>query len=167
MEEPRFLNDPPASAPPVERLVPVRQVDDPYRPLVKILTPMRARPEPDPPPPPVRVAHGWLDRVLAPDRMPWPMRHAPRISGAVMIAIGVWAFHKLVEIAARGDVYHRKWERSLKLVAPEMLLLGAWLAITGRPHDEDGYAPRWWNAGYAVACALGVVCAVILCQMYF
>ena len=36
------------------------------------------------------------------------------------------------------------------------LLIGGWFAIAGRPEDDEGYTPPWWNLGYMGVC----LCAI-------
>lgn len=63
-----------------------------------------------------------------------------------MLAIGVGLWRDLSRVSEEGGIYFR----STTVLAPIALLLGAWFAVAGRPADEHGYSPSWWNSVYVV-----------------
>jgi hypothetical protein len=99
-----------------------------------------------------------LARALGPGRMPWPMRRYPRACGVAMLAVGAWGIHVIATLSSEGGIYMT----SFPAIAMIALVLGAWLVLTGRPSDERGYSPSWWNVGYVTAVALGVVIALVV-----
>jgi hypothetical protein len=97
-----------------------------------------------------------LARALGPGRMPRLLMRYPRLCGIAMVAVGLWLWRDLGRVSEDGGVYFR----SATVLAPVGLLLGAWFALTGRPADEEGYSPPWWNVAYVAVLVLAGMIAL-------
>jgi hypothetical protein len=167
------MPDGPAFPPPPPRGAPRRDV--PYRSVVDAPVPVRPavptivhRPDPAEVAAPARRALAELAepdvlaRALGPGRMPLPIIRYPRACGILLAAGGALGLRELMELSDEGGVY----SRALPAVTAVALLLGAWLAIVGRPADDRGYSPPWWNVGYVAVLMSAVPTALVLYAVY-
>jgi hypothetical protein len=99
-----------------------------------------------------------LDDLLGPQRMPRVLRRFPRACGLGLLALGGWLVTDISRVADEGGAFLR----ALPVLTTVCLCLGAWLFLLGRPEDTAGYAPAWWNKGYAAALGVALVSALII-----
>jgi hypothetical protein len=121
-----------------------------------------AAPPDEPPTRQLAPAPDGLARYLGPGRMPRVMMRFPRLSGIALVAFGLWCWRDVLRVSAEGGVYFR----SITVLAPVGVLLGGWFVVFGRPADDDGYAPSWWNLGYVAMLAISAIAGLAIYGAY-
>ena len=168
-EDPTYLDTPPEIAPeppstPTLAVPPgqgVYRTPDPPRevpekPRVRVRMPDD---EPELPREPiVEAPPGFLAQLLGPLRTPRIVRAYPRACGILLAVIGgvcLFDLHQLQKPIV-AEPY----------VAGASLVFAAWLIGAGRPADEHGYAPAWWNRGVILMVPLALFAGLVLDTFY-
>jgi hypothetical protein len=101
---------------------------------------------------------GYLDELFAPHRWPPLARRYPRVLGLVLLVLGLDGVRRIVSLYENGGTYFK----TLPITTAVGVLIGGWFTFVGRPQDDEGYTPRWWNLLYIAVCLFTIPAALAI-----
>lgn len=103
-----------------------------------------------------------LTRALASDRWPSFIVRFPRLAGIGFLLAGAYGVRMIAELTVEGGWY----ARGMPALTTLGFTNGLWLLVFGRPADERGYSPEWWNVGWTIVTVLGAAAAFYVYSRY-